>query len=70
MPKLVVKNPDWSAAMNRLKGRISAEEEILLRHLAAGKTQPAIGTILGLHRGAVWRRVKRLRQIIESEQAT
>jgi DNA-binding CsgD family transcriptional regulator len=40
---------------------LSAEDQRLADLLAAGKTQAQIAVELGLHRSAVWRRAKRLR---------
>jgi DNA-binding NarL/FixJ family response regulator len=53
---------NWESALSSLRGSLSSEEEAILRMLVAGRTQPDIGKQLGLHRSAVWRRVKRLRQ--------
>lgn len=55
----------WSAALNDLRGKTTPEEESILQLLAKGVTQPSIGKRLGLHRSAVWRRVRRLRLLLD-----
>lgn len=52
---------DWKAAQQELTDA-SPTEKRLLALLVDGRTQPEIGRELGLHRSAVWRRVKKLRK--------
>lgn len=51
----------WRAVQEALEKTLTVEESRILDFLAAGKTQPEIGAILGLHRSAVWRRIRVLR---------
>ena len=57
---------NWGAARQRL-GSLTSEEERILELLDAGRTQPEIAEELGLHRSAVWRRIRKLRNRLESE---
>jgi DNA-directed RNA polymerase specialized sigma24 family protein len=57
-----MKAEDWVSLRQELQGRLSAEEDRLLQLLVEGKTQPEAGTALGLHRSAVWRRVRKLKK--------
>ncbi len=45
----------------QLRGRLSEEEDRLLDLLTAGRTEPEIGKLLGLHRSAVWRRIRKIK---------
>lgn len=54
---------DW-ARLLEANPELSPEEKRLLTLLAEGRTQPEIGAELGLHRSAVWRRVKKLRAAV------
>ena len=54
------KQIDWRLALQQLQG-IEGQERQIVELLAAGHTQPQIGKQLGLHRSAVWRRIRRLR---------
>lgn len=57
---------DWHAARAKFVGTLSAEEQRIFDLLAQGLTQPEIGRQLGLHRSAVWRRIRRLRVLVGS----
>jgi DNA-binding NarL/FixJ family response regulator len=52
---------DWTAIRVQLKGKLSTEHERILDLLVEGKTQPEIARQLGLHRSAVWRRIRQIR---------
>lgn len=56
----------WANAHRELQGRLSEEEDRILSLLAKGKNQPEIGTTLGLHRSAVWRRIQKLKKKVGS----
>ena len=51
---------DWQGAGGKLQD-MSPEEQRIVELIVIGHTQPEIGRELGLHRSAVWRRVKKLR---------
>lgn len=51
----------WKDSAHRLGESVSTEEKRMLQLLADGRTQAQIAKELGLHRSAVWRRVKKLR---------
>ena len=53
---------EWSEVAERLGSDVNPDERRLLTLLRDGKTQPEIAAELGLHRSAVWRRVRALRQ--------
>ena len=57
---------NWQAILESQEGQLSAEERSIVALLAQGETQPAIGRKLGLHRSAVWRRIKALRKRLQS----
>ena len=60
---------DWRGAGGKLRG-MSSEEQRIVELLVIGRTQPEIGRELGLHRSAVWRRVKKLRdRLTETTEA-
>ena len=40
---------------------LTTEQRQIVDLLALGKTQPEIGRALGMHRSAVWRRIKKLK---------
>lgn len=52
--------PEWAEIRSRLAGSLSDEDRRILDLLAQDKTQPEIGKDLGLHRSAVWRRIRKL----------
>ena len=54
------KGANWGGAREQL-GALSSEDDRILGLLEQGKMQAEIGTELGMHRSAVYRRVKRLR---------
>ena len=56
---------DWSDAKARLIGKVSAEDQRIVELLAAGKSTPDIAKALGTNRSAIWRKVKRLKQLLE-----
>jgi DNA-binding CsgD family transcriptional regulator len=49
---------EWQALLATARGDLSDQEREIARLLAEGKTQVAIAGQLGIHRSAVWRRVK------------
>jgi DNA-binding Lrp family transcriptional regulator len=55
-----MQKPDWSKIRARLAGSLSDENRRILDLLVQDKTQPEIGKELGLHRSAVWRRIRKL----------
>ena len=58
---------DWNVALHSIGSKLGIVETQVLRLLAEGKTQSQIGSELGLHRSAVWRRVHRIRQRLAGE---
>lgn len=59
---------DWKEAKEFLVDRVSGQEAAILELLSSGYTQPGIGRELGLHRSSVWRRVRKLRQLLFTVQ--
>jgi DNA-binding Lrp family transcriptional regulator len=55
-----MKAEEWHNFLGAHFAELSAENRRIVELLAEGKTQPQIGEELGLHRSAVWRRVKKL----------
>jgi DNA-binding NarL/FixJ family response regulator len=53
----------WARVTAEQKGALDTESRSILDLLVQGKTQPEIAASLGLHRSAVWRRVKRLKAL-------
>ena len=49
---------EWRALLDLPSNVLSDEERKIAESLSQGKTQAAIAVQLGLHRSAVWRRVK------------
>lgn len=56
--KLQLTASEWRALLDAVGTVLSDEERKIAESLAQGKTQAAIAVQLGLHRSAVWRRVK------------
>lgn len=61
---------DWRSIHDELKGDLSSEEEHILELLSVGLTQPDIGKQLGLHRSAVWRRIKKIRLKVDKKKVS
>jgi predicted DNA-binding protein (UPF0251 family) len=61
---------EWKRAIMVLEGKMAEDEASVLGLLADGLTQPEIGVQLGMHRSAVWRRVKKLRVLIAQATET
>jgi DNA-binding CsgD family transcriptional regulator len=58
---------DWQAAADRLRAEVSGDEREVLDMLAQGMTQPQMAARLNMHRSAIWRRVKKLRNRLDAE---
>ena len=61
---------NWQTILNTQGSGMSEEERTIVSLLAQGATQPEIGRRLGLHRSAVWRRIKALRKRLQIEGST
>ena len=57
---------DWQGAQAKLRD-LGLEEQRILELLAQGLSHRRIGEELGLHRSAIWRRVKKLRARLEEQ---
>jgi len=58
-----MKAHDWQTVLSNHFGRLDAENRRILELLTEGKTQPEIGATLGLHRSAVWRRIRKIKAL-------
>lgn len=61
-PQPTMSRIDWGAAKERLRGKISEDDQRVVDLLAAGKSTPDIAKALGTNRSAVWRRVQKIKE--------